>query len=200
MYLSITCKITLIYQRILFSPNPGFMDQLGLYEKMNCSADNSNALYRLYQLGILVDHSKPAHHWDSICTLLHEDNTSGTTGKGVKCRNCRKVLFSHTSIVTHNDPQGQLCLRQNGCSGVVYVAPLRWMSEMIGDEHGKVCRNIRMDIKVYFWLAFNINKQKREIQIVTLKDWYRHIPEAIERAFDYKQMRSQNYIGQPIFK
>ena len=99
-------------------PNPGFLEQLMLYDKMGKSISHSNQMYKLYKLKKWSDNMEsfetlPNHVWapdpafpDSGVSLSQNGDSGGVKDSaqqvGVfKCKKCRRAVFYSTSLVEH---------------------------------------------------------------------------------------------------
>ncbi|RDD45398.1 Dual specificity protein phosphatase 12 [Trichoplax sp. H2] len=135
-------------------PNVGFVQQLQLYEKLNCKIKPSDAEYRNYQLQntarmytVLGDVSK-------VKSFIRSSHHGLLNGKIVyKCRKCRSLLYSENNILTHSIGTGQGAFKwrkrnaKNNnnqqhdvsvCSSY-FIQPLPWMeSVIVGNVEGKL--------------------------------------------------------------
>lgn len=100
-------------------PNPGFVKQLELYEKMGCIIDTSSDAWKSFVTGISLQKDPSGHNLRNI--TLHESHDKGRAqnqsqqeagltynvsrqNSQIRCKRCRQVVALGSQIDTHTKP------------------------------------------------------------------------------------------------
>eukprot|EP00049_Salpingoeca_infusionum_P022434 m.6728 g.6728 ORF g.6728 m.6728 type:complete len:358 (-) comp5185_c0_seq1:213-1286(-) len=129
-------------------PNDGFVAQVKLFHEMGCCIDKSHPEYRLYKLNNLVDEHSADGRVEPAA-LAPDPLTSPPEGGAdfiVKCKKCRRLLFTDMNLLDHEPGEGQLSFRyrkRDPASAIRctshFVEPMVWMQEVAeGATQGKI--------------------------------------------------------------
>ncbi|ESO12027.1 hypothetical protein HELRODRAFT_158430 [Helobdella robusta] len=90
--------------RPLISPNPGFVEQLKLFEQMGNVVDDGNDLYRRYCLNLFSEMIISTQNFSSLDEILWAADpvVNHTPVSLFKCKACRRPLFKHSNLIKHN--------------------------------------------------------------------------------------------------
>ena len=150
-------------QRPIIDPNKGFVQQLKIFEKMNRILDPMNGEYRRF----LVEHLRykmlicrpwggstyrttcpPLDNYFQKLRDLKDDNNGNHRREDTyKCKKCRFYLFNEINVIKRSDStQPTVCES-------IYVEPLQWMVEHIGQqENGAInCTNCMSKLGHFDW-------------------------------------------------
>lgn len=112
--------------------NPGFEEQLCLYESMQCEIDISSSLYKQYRLQKITEKFPELQHVPKEIFAVDPAN-SGSSEVSYRCRKCRRTLFRHSSILSHSVGDGYFQHKKSSnLSGLVqctsyFIEPVQWM-------------------------------------------------------------------------
>ncbi|XP_052785497.1 dual specificity protein phosphatase 12-like isoform X2 [Mya arenaria] len=151
-------------------PNPGFIEQLELFENMGCKIDEDNLLYRRYRLQVM---SERVQAGDVLADAdLGSTDVKINTDSFYKCMKCRQILFKTSSIVQHSKGEGEAafdwrskmpanlrpadCVNQSSgsevCEKSLFIEPVRWMAESIKQMEGKLnCPKCNLKLGSFIW-------------------------------------------------
>ncbi|VVB13152.1 unnamed protein product [Arabis nemorensis] len=155
------------------SPNPGFLKQLELFEKMSFKVDRSSPIYKrfcLKALGYLYSKDKK---FDKLKLrtdpeISNESSSNGTTT--YQCKKCKRVVLSQEQVMNHTPSEADLefdavFANMNGdvhnknlggeeqqCTSV-FVEPLSWMNQVEEDlSEGKLlCPKCKTRLGSFDW-------------------------------------------------
>lgn len=116
-------KYHLPYEKALYAvtrkvtgaqPNPGFVEQLELFESMNCALDTSSAEYRRFLVSNSLKQDPSGSQLATLGIYKHETQTSQAkseqqkqSGPGsfrLRCKRCRQHLAAESDLETHDVP------------------------------------------------------------------------------------------------
>ncbi|NXY89095.1 DUS12 phosphatase, partial [Alcedo cyanopectus] len=119
--------------------NPGFQEQLKLYEAMGCAVDSSSPLYRRYRLQMLAERYPELQDLPREIFAVDPTSLCQTQNTEVlyRCRKCRRALFRSSSIVPHVEGNGPAAFAHKRVSGSArpagekctsyFTEPVQWM-------------------------------------------------------------------------
>ncbi|KAM9468440.1 dual specificity protein phosphatase 12 [Clarias gariepinus] len=121
--------------------NEEFLNQLMLYEAMNCQVDTSSVLYKQFRLKKVTEKYPELQNLPRDVFAV-DPAQSHSTEAIYRCRKCRRTLFRHSSILTHcvgsgaaafthkRASGGQIAGNQNQCTSY-FIEPVQWMEEAL---------------------------------------------------------------------
>ncbi|GAA6102973.1 dual specificity protein phosphatase 12 [Tachysurus ichikawai] len=120
--------------------NEGFLDQLMLYEAMNCELDTSSVFYKQFRLKKITE-KYPELKNVPRDIFAADPAQSHSTEAVYRCRKCRRTLFRHSSILSHCVGSGQAAFShkrqsrgpagdQSQCTSY-FIEPVQWMEEAL---------------------------------------------------------------------
>ncbi|KAK2901109.1 hypothetical protein Q8A67_009224 [Cirrhinus molitorella] len=80
--------------------NEEFMDQLALYELMECKVDTTNPLYKQFRLKKITEKYPELQNVPKDVFAVDPAQTQNAEAV-YRCRKCRRTLFRHSSILSH---------------------------------------------------------------------------------------------------
>ncbi|XP_045472736.1 dual specificity protein phosphatase MPK-4-like [Harmonia axyridis] len=136
-------------KRSIVYPNPGFISQLLLYEKMNYVVDKNYMEYKIFRLSLAADRFKkikilPQNFLQCIKSdpglerSLPEPNV-------YKCKKCRRVLACFSNLITH-DNENQVCKKS------FFIEPLEWMNVTQVPEGKLYCPKCKNKLGSFSWI------------------------------------------------
>ncbi|CAK9304401.1 unnamed protein product [Gordionus sp. m RMFG-2023] len=161
--LTLTESISKVSSKRLISPNPGFMNQLRIYESLKCQMDLSDPSFRAYRLNQFAKNMLETYEFfnkddiplnifgtDPLYNSDELDMNLDLKKKVYKCKHCRRSLFYHDSLLTHLKGFGYLTFQHNHqysnnnhtpnnmntesvCKDYIFVEPVTWMRQQITD-------------------------------------------------------------------
>ncbi|XP_010420309.1 PREDICTED: dual specificity protein phosphatase 12-like [Camelina sativa] len=128
-------------------PNPGFLKQLDLFERMNFKVDRSSPIYkhfRLKDLGYLYSTDKKFHRLKLRADPETVSNES--SGSTYHCKKCKRILLFQEQVIDHTPGEadsefddmfknmiGEVRNKNPGdpnqCTSM-FVEPIEWMNTM----------------------------------------------------------------------
>lgn len=120
--------------------NEEFLEQLALYQAMNCQLDTSSPLYKQYRL------KKVTEKFPELQNLPRDmfavDPAQAQNSEAVyRCRKCRRVLFRHSSMLSHTVGTGASAFSHKRMSSgpatdltqctSYFIEPVQWMEESL---------------------------------------------------------------------
>lgn len=121
--------------------NEEFLEQLTLYEAMNCELDTSSVLYKQFRL------KKVTEKYPELKNVPRDvfavDPAQSHSAEAVyRCRKCRRTLFRHSSILSHCVGSGASAFSHKKSSGgrpvgdqsqctSYFIEPVQWMEEVL---------------------------------------------------------------------
>ncbi|XP_053503748.1 dual specificity protein phosphatase 12 [Ictalurus furcatus] len=121
--------------------NEEFLDQLTLYEAMNCELDSSSVLYKQFRLKKVTE--KYPELKNVPRDIFAVDPAQSHSAEAVyRCRKCRRTLFRHSSILSHCVGSGASAFSHKKPSGgrpvgdqsqctSYFIEPVQWMEEVL---------------------------------------------------------------------
>lgn len=140
-------------KRPLVYPNHGFVSQLKLYREMGYVVNRTYMKYkkfRMSQAANIVRKIKrlPQDYFDLIKTdpglaqIQPEPN-------GYRCKRCRRVLASESSLITHQDKNNP----STYCTKAYFIEPLSWMKDITHCTEGKLyCPKCNFKVGSFTWI------------------------------------------------
>ncbi|XP_030631333.1 dual specificity protein phosphatase 12 [Chanos chanos] len=125
--------------------NEEFLDQLSLYESMNCELDTSSPLYKQFRLKKITEKYPELQNMPKEVFAADPAQTQNSEAV-YRCRKCRRTLFRHSSILSHSVGSGPTAFAHKKTSGVVphasdkdgqtqctsyFIEPVQWMEEAL---------------------------------------------------------------------
>ncbi|XP_013410303.1 dual specificity protein phosphatase 12 [Lingula anatina] len=154
-------------------PNPGFMQQLHLFEEMGSRLDQKHPKYKIYFWNKLSARVQAARSLEDINadTLEPDPSVGGTGGETVyRCKKCRRILFKQTSFLSHSEGTGEAAFdwrrdsikhdgshsssdeKETMCSQSYFIEPVQWMSDCISSLEGKLsCPKCNAKLGSFNW-------------------------------------------------
>lgn len=151
-----TEALDLLYrQRPVSNPNPGFLEQLQLFEQLNYRLDQADPwycryLWRVILSEVLSNHALPPERMEQLKKHQASTSTNSPANSLVKCKHCRRILFTSAQIL-HQD------------RGSLYPYLVDWMAKYCDSTEGKInCPGCERKLGKYkFWAvpvaSFDIN-------------------------------------------
>ncbi|XP_076833247.1 dual specificity protein phosphatase 12 [Brachyhypopomus gauderio] len=178
--------------------NEAFLDQLALYESMNCELDANSPLYKQFRLRKVTEKFPELQNVPK--EVFAADPAQTQNAEVVyRCRKCRRVVFRCSSILSHSvgcgpsafshkRPSGGLPANadQTECTSY-FIEPVQWMEEvLLGVMDGQLlCPKCNSKLGSFNWYgeqcscgrwvtpAFQMHKNRvdaiKHIDIATLK-------------------------------
>lgn len=138
--------------------NPGFEEQLCLYESMKCEVDTSSPLYKQYRLTKITEKFPELQH---VLKEVFADDPANSKSSEVsyRCRKCRRTLFRHSSILSHSVGDGAFQHKKSSnLSGQVqctsyFIEPVQWMEPaLLGVMDGQLlCPKCNSKLGSFSW-------------------------------------------------
>ncbi|XP_042574009.1 dual specificity protein phosphatase 12-like [Cyprinus carpio] len=117
--------------------NEEFMDQLALYELMDCKVDTTNPLYKQFRLKKITEKYPELQNMPKDVFAVDPAQTQNAEAV-YRCRKCRRTLFRHSSILSHSVGSGASAFShkktrivsdsedQRQCTSH-FIEPVQWM-------------------------------------------------------------------------
>ncbi|KAG7549440.1 Dual specificity phosphatase catalytic domain [Arabidopsis thaliana x Arabidopsis arenosa] len=158
-------------QRAQASPNPGFLKQLDLFERMNFKVDRSSPIYkhfRLKALGYLYSKDKKFDRFKLRADPgISNERSSRST---YECKKCKRVLLFQDQVIDHTPGEADSEFddmfknmigevhknpgdHQNQCTSI-FVEPLNWMNSAMENDvsEGKLlCSKCQAKVGSFDW-------------------------------------------------
>ncbi|NXC41761.1 DUS12 phosphatase, partial [Penelope pileata] len=148
--------------------NPGFQEQLKLYEAMGCAVDSSSALYKLHRLRVLGERYPELRDLPREVFAVDPTSAGQTPNTEVlyRCRKCRRSLFRSSSILSHAEGSGptafthkritesvQLCGSGPDKCTSYFIEPVQWMEPaLLGVMEGQLlCPKCTSKLGSFSW-------------------------------------------------
>ncbi|CAG9460130.1 unnamed protein product [Pedinophyceae sp. YPF-701] len=129
-------------------PNEGFMAQLALFADMGCRIDNDHTGYRKFCAEQMSFDFQQAGYVDEERLAEVVEGAAGGSGT-LRCRKCRRVLATGTSILPPQEAAGAggggFRYRRRPAADTgrdessLFLEPMRWMEGIVGETQGKIC-------------------------------------------------------------
>uniref|UniRef100_A0A8C1BBL3 Dual specificity protein phosphatase 12 n=1 Tax=Cyprinus carpio carpio TaxID=630221 RepID=A0A8C1BBL3_CYPCA len=129
--------------------NEEFMDQLALYELMDCKVDTTNPLYKQFRLKKITEKYPELQNMPKDVFAVDPAQTQNAEAV-YRCRKCRRTLFRHSSILSHSVGSGASAFShkktrivsdsedQRQCTSH-FIEPVQWMEPaLLGVMDGQV--------------------------------------------------------------
>ncbi|CAL9689189.1 unnamed protein product [Knipowitschia caucasica] len=138
--------------------NPGFEEQLILYENMQCEVDTSSPLYKQYRLFKITEKFPELQNVPKEVFAVDPAN-SCSSEVTYRCRKCRRTLFRDSSILSHVVGDGAFQHKKSSnMSGQVqctsyFIEPVQWMeSALLGVMDGQLlCPKCNSKLGSFNW-------------------------------------------------
>lgn len=88
-------------------PNAGFMEQLNLWDQMNCRIDVQCKGYKAYRLKRAAHEIKETGHVEAVAMSPDPFLQLSESSSYFRCRKCRRLLFTDNSVLSHPVGEGQ---------------------------------------------------------------------------------------------
>ncbi|XP_066542428.1 dual specificity protein phosphatase 12 [Hoplias malabaricus] len=121
--------------------NEEFLDQLALYESMECELDTNSPLYKQFRLKKLTEKYPELQNIPK--DVFAADPAQTQNAEAVyRCRKCRRTLFRHSSILSHSLGSGASAFSHKRAGGgcpagdqtqctSYFIEPVQWMEEAL---------------------------------------------------------------------
>ncbi|XP_056277263.1 dual specificity protein phosphatase 12 isoform X2 [Pseudoliparis swirei] len=118
--------------------NPGFEEQLCMYEALQCELDTSSPLYKQYRLTKITEKYPELKHVPRELVAV-DPALSSSSEASYRCRKCRRALFRGSSILSHPVGEGAPAfgyVKSYTHTGDVqctsyFIEPVQWMGEAL---------------------------------------------------------------------
>lgn len=148
--------------RPCIGPNTGFLNQLNLYYKMGCKLDPGHKAYKHYKLKCIqnrVKHTKILP--PDVKEFGHVSNDPRTDGALYRCRKCRQILATQSSILPHYPKQRQSWTKilsspapLGDCKEGLFLEPLPWMTKVFSSFSDRLhCSKCNSKLGSFSWLS-----------------------------------------------
>lgn len=145
-------------------PNPSFLEQLKLFEKMGKKVEVNSQEYRLFTSEMLLKQD-PSGNSLKDATLSQgskEINPVEENSFNLRCKKCRQVLALESQLEFHEPPTADSRQSRfkrldasNNCSHFFFVEPVEWMRDELenkGEIEGKFqCPKCTSKVGGYSW-------------------------------------------------
>ncbi|CAE6086256.1 unnamed protein product [Arabidopsis arenosa] len=159
-------------QRAQASPNPGFLKQLDLFERMNFKVDRSSPIYKYFRLKALGYLYSKDKKFDRL--KLRADpgisNERSSRSSTYECKKCKRVLLFQEQVIDHTPGEADSEFddmfknmigevhknpgdHQNQCTSI-FVEPLSWMNSAMENDvsEGKLsCPKCQAKVGSFDW-------------------------------------------------
>ncbi|KAK7792218.1 hypothetical protein R5R35_007476 [Gryllus longicercus] len=154
-------------QRRFVRPNPGFMDQLRLYQYMGWCVDRHHLQFRMFRLHIAADQVKKVKILPQSCVDVIKPDPGLITVRPeplvYRCRRCRRVLASASNVLPHMPKEKPLWTDERWgrpdytdlelCRDTYFVEPLAWMQSVTTSLQGKIsCPKCNTKLGSFSWI------------------------------------------------
>lgn len=140
--------------------NPGFEEQLCLYEAMRCEVDVSSPLYKQYRLTKITE-KYPELQQVPREVFAADPVHSSSSEVSYRCRKCRRTLFRSSSLLAHQVGEGASAFSHKksiNLSGDVsctsyFIEPVQWMEQaLLGVMDGQLlCPKCSSKLGSFSW-------------------------------------------------
>ncbi|XP_068427816.1 dual specificity protein phosphatase 12 [Clinocottus analis] len=140
--------------------NPGFEEQLCLYEALQCEVDTSSPLYKQYRLTKITEKYPESQHVLRELFAVKPAHCSSSEAS-YRCRKCRQTLFRGSSILSHLVGEGASAFgykKSSNSTGDVqctsyFIEPLLWMEKtLLGVMDGQMlCPKCSAKLGSFSW-------------------------------------------------
>ena len=145
-------------------PNPGFQDQLVLYYKMGCKLEPGNKAFKCYKLKCIQNQ---VTHTRILPPEVREFNHVSTAdprtdGALYRCRKCRQILATQSSVLPHYPRQRQSWTNILSspahspieCKEGLFLEPLPWMGKVFSSLSDRLhCSKCNSKLGSFSWLG-----------------------------------------------
>lgn len=178
-YLMKSCKLTaqealakISTARSIIDPNPGFREQLDLYEQIGYDVDVKNELYRRFLITRMAeDFLSSGHSKDMILgidpeQMMSKDVPAPPSVLKIRCKRCRRALIYPENVIEHDSGKGQAAFnyrkrdhafprnnhQEETCSSY-FIEPMSWIEGIEdGSLEGKIdCPKCHTKLGSYSW-------------------------------------------------
>ncbi|XP_062872976.1 dual specificity protein phosphatase 12 [Trichomycterus rosablanca] len=140
-----------------------FVDQLALYEAMNCELDTSSPVYKQFRLRKVTEKYPELQNLPE--DVFAADPAQTQNAEAVyRCRKCRRTLFRHSSVLGHRVGDGASAFLhkragagpaaadQTQCTSY-FIEPVQWMQEaLLGVMDGQLlCPKCSSKLGCFNW-------------------------------------------------
>jgi len=158
--------------RSIIDPNPGFREQLVIYEQIGYDVDIKNEIYRRFLITRMAeDFLSFGQSKDMILGLdpeqmLPKDAPAPTSLLKIRCKRCRRALIYPENVIDHEPGKGQLAFpyrkrnpgfprnhnQEEVCSSY-FIEPMSWIEGLQGGSiEGKIdCPKCHTKLGSYSW-------------------------------------------------
>ncbi|KAM9789979.1 dual specificity protein phosphatase 12 [Neosynchiropus ocellatus] len=140
--------------------NPGFEEQLCLYEAMRCEVDMCSPLYKQYRLTKITE-KYPELQQVPREVFAADPVDSSSSEVSYRCRKCRRTLFRSSSLLAHQVGKGASAFshkKSSNFSGDVsctsyFIEPVQWMEQaLLGVMDGQLlCPKCSSKLGSFSW-------------------------------------------------
>ncbi|KAA0719097.1 Dual specificity protein phosphatase 12 [Triplophysa tibetana] len=178
--------------------NEEFLDQLALFELMDCEVDTTKPLYKQFRLRKITEKYPELQNVPKELFAVDPDQTQNAEAV-YRCRKCRRTLFRHSSILSHCVGGGASSFshkktrmmtptaKDQGQCTSYFIEPVQWMEQaLLGVLDGQLlCPKCNSKLGSFNWYgeqcscgrwvtpAFQIHKNRvdeiKHISISALK-------------------------------
>ncbi|KAF6025382.1 DUSP12 [Bugula neritina] len=143
-------------------PNEGFVEQLKLFEFMDCQVDRKCKAYSRYQLERIGQVMANGHMIrEDVQTSLQDVASTTEEGFSYKCKKCRKLLFTEGNLISHDRGIGQSAFSkpwdkqvttfETECKSSIFIEPMKWMERLeLHELTGKI-NCVKCSAKIGSW-------------------------------------------------
>ncbi|XP_045472735.1 dual specificity protein phosphatase MPK-4-like [Harmonia axyridis] len=168
-------------KRSIVYPNPGFVSQLLLFEKMKYIIDKNNMGYKIFRLSLAAEEFKiikilPQNFLE--CIRNDPDSERSLLGPNIfKCKKCRTVVAGFSNLITHEN-ENQVCKKS------FFIEPLEWMNVTQVPKGKLYCPKCQNKLGSFSWIescqcpcgkqiipAFYISPSKVDFSNLQLKNY-----------------------------
>lgn len=144
--------------------NEEFMDQLALFELMDCKVDTTNPLYKQFRLKKITEKYPELQNVPKDVFAVDPAQTQNAEAV-YRCRKCRRTLFRHSSILSHCVGGGASAFshkktkivtptheEQTQCTSY-FIEPVQWMEQaLLGVMDGQLlCPKCNSKLGSFNW-------------------------------------------------
>lgn len=144
--------------------NEEFLDQLALFELMDCKVDTTNPLYKQFRLKKITEKYPELQNLPKELFAVDPDRTQNAEAV-YRCRKCRRTLFRHSSILSHCVGGGASAFShkktrmvtptaedQRQCTSY-FIEPVQWMEQaLLGVMDGQLlCPKCNSKLGSFNW-------------------------------------------------
>ncbi|KAG7554059.1 Transcription factor TFIIB cyclin-like domain [Arabidopsis suecica] len=158
-------------QRAQASPNPGFLKQLDLFERMNFKVDRSSPIYKYFRLKALGYLFSKDKKFDRLKLRADPGISNERSSRSTyECKKCKRVLLFQEQVIDHTRGEADSEFddmfknmigevhknpgdHQNQCTSI-FVEPLNWMNSAMENDvsEGKLsCPKCQAKVGSFDW-------------------------------------------------